>query len=210
MAQIIQFPGQTPKFGFKRVRRRSPGADDPNQLQLFAAPTATILPLHSALQAFEQALRLDELDDPGAEDLYRKAIEEQDCVADAYCNLGILQSKRGETAGAFDSFTRCLKHNPRHFEAHYNLGNLYFDNNDHRLAQVHLQIAAEIDPTFPNLHFNLALVLAVNNEILAAIAAIKTYQSLVPAEEARKAGDLLAHLQQSLALISPPRFGSSH
>jgi len=169
MAQIIKFPAQTPKCGYKRVGRRRAGADDPNQLQLFAQPSATILRLDCACRAFEQALRLDELDDPSAEDLYRKAIEEQDCVADAYCNLGILQSRRGETAKAFDSFANCLKHNPRHFEAHYNLGNLYFDNGDHRLAQIHFQIAAEIDPTFPNLHFNLALALAVNNELQAAI-----------------------------------------
>ena len=202
MAQIIKFPAQASKFGYKRVKRRAASAEDPNQLPLFAQPTATILRLDAVFGPFEQALRLDELDDQRAEDFYRQAIAEQDCVADAYCNLGILQSKRGQTAKAFDSFTKSLKHEPRHFEAHYNLGNLYLDNGDHRLAQVHFQIAAEIDPAFPNLHFNLALALAVNNELTAAIAALKTYQSLVSVEEARKANDLLANLQQSLAIAS--------
>ena len=125
-------------------------------------------------------------------------------MADAYCNLAMLQSKRGETAKAFDSFTHCLKHNPRHFEAHYNLANLHFDIDGHHLAQTHFQLAAQIDPKFPNLHFNLALALSVNNEIHAAIAVIKTYQSLVPPEEAGKANDLLANLRQTLMNPATP------
>jgi Flp pilus assembly protein TadD len=199
MAQIIKFPAQASKFGYKRVKKRGSCAEHPGQLQLFARPTATILPFNPGVGAFEQALRLDERSDARAEDLYRQAIDEQDCPADAYCNLGIIQSKHGHVAQAFDSFTTALKENPRHFEAHYNLGNMYFDVGDHRLAQVHYQIAAEIDATFPNLYFNLALVLAINNELAAAVRAVTNYQSLVPANEARKADELLVNLRKSLA-----------
>ena len=208
MAQIIKFPAPTSKFGYKRVKRRAKAAENPNQLHLFSQPTAKILNFAPELRLFEQALLLDEREDGKAEELYLQAINEEDCVADAYCNLGIIQSKQGNTTKAFDSFTTSLKHNPRHFEAHYNLGNMYFDLNDHRLAQLHYQIANEIDPSFPNAYFNLALVLAINNDLAAAVTALTTYQCLVSIEKARHADELLENLRKSL-LASKPRSGSA-
>src|SRR6266566_4951656 len=145
---------------------------------------AQILDFGPELSRFEQALMLDERGDPKAAELYAKAIAEQDCVADAYCNLGIIESQKGNTTKAFDCFTTSLKYDPRHSEAHYNLGNLYFDLNDFRLAQIHYEMAAEVDPGFPNVYFNLALVQAINNEPNAAVTARMRYQELVTEDEA--------------------------
>ena len=200
MAQIIRFPAQASKFGYKRVKKRAKCAEDPNQLLLFPLPRAKVLHFAPGLSSFEQALWLDERDEVQAAALYLQAIEEQDCVADAYCNLGIIQSKQGNTAKAFNSFMTSLKHDPRHFEAHYNLGNLYFEVNDCRLAQIHYQIAAEIDPSFANLYFNLALVQAISNDLSAAVSALTTYQGLVSIEEGRNADELLERLKRSLAV----------
>ncbi len=198
MAQILKFPVHASKFGYKRVRKRR-NAEHPGQLTLFAEATAQILEFSSALTPFERALMVDEQDDAQAAELYRKAIEQEDCVADSHCNLGIIESKRGNTAKAFDCFTNCLRHNPRHSEAHYNLGNLYFDGNDLRLAQLHYELAAEIDPAFPNVYFNLALVRALNHELTAAVGALTRYQELVPEDEGRQVHDLLQNLKKSLA-----------
>ena len=198
MGQIIKFPVQAAKLGYRRVRKRTK-AENPDQLVLFPQPTAQILEFLPDLSRFEQALMFDERGDLKAAQLYRRAIEEQDCVADAYCNLGIIESKQGNTTKAFDCFTTTLKFDPRHSEAHYNLGNLYFDLNDYRLAQIHYEIAGTVDPTFPNLYFNLALVQAINNELAAAIGALTTYQQLVPKEEGRNADELLENLKKSLA-----------
>ncbi len=198
MGQIIKFP-QASKFGYKPVRRHAKPVENPNQLHLFPQPTAKILQLAPELTRFEQALMLDERGDPKAADLYLKAIQEQDCVADAFCNLGIIESKQGNISKAFDCFTSSLKHNPRHFEAHFNLGNMYFDVDDFRLAQVHYELAAELDSSFPNVHFNLALVQAINNQLGAAIRTLTTYRRLVPEAEARKADELLANLKKCLA-----------
>lgn len=204
MAQIIKFPVQpaASKFGYTRAKRRaraSRAAESPDQLQLFAAPAAKIITLSGALGVFEQALLLDERGEAQAEQLYRRAIEEEDCIADAYCNLGIIQSRQGDPVKAFDSFTTSLKHNPRHFESHYNLGNVYFDLKDYRLAQIHYQMAVGINPTFPNVYFNLALVLAISHDLAAAVQALSTYQSLVPETEGRHASELLDNLKRSLA-----------
>src|SRR5438094_5639363 len=184
MAQILKFPVQASKLGYKRVRKRAQPAESQNQLHLFPGPTAQILDFAPDLSRFEQALLFDERGDAKAAELYAKAIAENDCVADAYCNLGIIESQKGNTAKAFDCFTTSLKYNPRHSEAHYNLGNLYCDVNDFRLAQIHYEMAKEVDPSFANVYFNLALVQAINNDLGAAISALTRYQELVSKDEA--------------------------
>jgi tetratricopeptide (TPR) repeat protein len=199
MGNVLKFPLQASRLGYRRVSKRARHEDDPSQLQLFSRPSAQILPLTAALGSFEHALLLDEGRDPRAVELYHKAIDEGDCVADAYCNLGIIETNQGRTPKAFGYFTRSLEYNPRHFEAHYNLGNLYFDENELRLARFHYEMAAEIAPSFPSLYFNLALVLSLNNELAAAIAALIKYRELVTAEEGKEAVELLENLTRALA-----------
>jgi tetratricopeptide (TPR) repeat protein len=207
MGQILKFPLQASKFGFKRARKCAKRGENPNQLDLFTQPAGQILSLIPESSRFEQALTLDERGDPRAAELYLRAIDEQDCVADAYCNLGVIESKLGNTSKAFDCFTTSLKQNPRHFEAHYNLGNMYFDVSDFHLAQVHYEMAVQIDPSFPNAYFNLALAQAINQELRAAVTALTTYQALVSEPEGRIADELLATLKKSLAAAKKTRLG---
>jgi tetratricopeptide (TPR) repeat protein len=208
MGQILKFPVQAAKFGYKRVRKRA-RAEDPNQLHLFAPTTAQILNLTPETGWFEQALMLDERGDPTAAEFYAKAIAEQDCVADACCNLGIIESRNGHTAKAVDCFTASLKHNPRHVEAHYNLGNLYFDANDLRLARIHYEIATELDPCFANVYFNLALVQAMHRDLAAAVDTLTRYQELVPDCERRNADELLHNLKRSLEAANGFQFDNT-
>jgi tetratricopeptide (TPR) repeat protein len=199
MGNLIPFPAkQASKFGFERVKKRK--KENPDQLHLFSARMAEVLRFPTNISPFEEALLLDEHCDSRAEVSYRRAIAEGDLVADAYCNLGIIESKAGRTTKAFDCFTKSLEHDPRHFEAHYNLANLYFEGNNLRLAKMHYTLAAEIDPAFPNLYFNLGLVLALREETKAAIDALEKYQLLAPPEERRKADDLITELKRSLAI----------
>lgn len=207
MGEILKFPGEATRLGYKRVRRKC-RAGDPNQLDLFLPAPTRFASASPAAGAFELAFLSDERGEPEAAELYARAIENRDCVPDAFCNLGILESKKGNTARAFDCFTTCLKHDPRHSEAHYNLANLYFEVNDFRLAQVHYEMAAEVDPTFANVYFNLALVQSINEELPAAIAALTKYQQLATANEARQADELLRALRQSLAAKKDSRLGS--
>jgi tetratricopeptide (TPR) repeat protein len=209
MAQIIKFPGPATKLGFRRVKKIAPPVTDATQLDLFPPARAQVLSFGPDLKPFAQALLLDERGDPRAAELYEKAIAEQDCVADAYCNLGIIESQKGNTTKAFDCFTTSLQHDPRHSEAHYNLGNLYFEVDDFRLAQVHYDMAAEIDPCFANVHFNLALIQALNNDLVAAINALTHYQEMVSPDEARHADELLENLRKTLAASHSSRLGAT-
>jgi len=197
MAKVIQFPNSTPeKFGFKPVRKKSKTSSKGKlgQLDLFTGGKVVSL---NKLSRFEEAMLLDDRGDLKAREVYQKAIDEGDSIADAYCNLGILESQAGNYTKAIDCFTKCLKENPRHFEAHYNLANLYAEVGNLSLAKVHYQISIEIEPHFPNSHFNLGLTLAINKEIEEAVKSLTTYCSLVSSQERIQAKELIQSLSQS-------------
>lgn len=203
MVKILRFPDQvSAKYDFKRAKRsrgrKKVDLEDYGQLNLFNGGETQIFRLPSNLSPFEEALMFDEQGDERAKDTYLKAISEGDCIADAYCNLGILESRNGNTTQAFDCFTRSLKEDSRHFESHFNLGNLYFDSGDFKLSRLHYEIASQIYPTYANVYFNLGLVLALSEEYKLSIEALNNYKSLVSEKESKKADELLETLEKSL------------
>jgi tetratricopeptide (TPR) repeat protein len=194
MAKVVKFPGPAPeKFGLQKVRKRKDAPEaKAGQLSLFGGRLIKL----NQLSTFEEALMLDEAGDLAqAKSLYQKAIEEEDFTADAWCNLGIIESQSDNHARAIDAFTKCLSHEPRHYEAHYNLANLYAEVGNYALAKVHYAIASEIEPAFPNSYFNLGLTLAMNKEYEEAIRVLKKYCSLTPPDDHRQAMELLSQLQ---------------
>ena len=199
VGKILEFiPKQPDKFGFEKVKKRKKAPTNTRgQLNLFS-PVGQVLKLPTDIGPFEEALMLDERNDLRAEEFYRQAISEGDSTGDAYCNLGIIVSKAGLTAKAFDCFTKSLENNPRHFESHYNLGNLYFEGGDLRLARMHYKLAAEIEPNHASVYFNLGLVDAMSSDFSSALNALRTYKRLASAEEGSKADDLLENLQRSM------------
>jgi tetratricopeptide (TPR) repeat protein len=168
------------------------------QLNLFPERTGQLIQLPLRLSPFEEGLLQHERGDSRTPDTYRRAIREGDYVADAYCNLGIWEFDGGRPIGAFDCFTLSLRHDPRHFESHFNLANLYLENGDIRLARLHYELAAEIEPSFPNVHFNLGLVHAMGGDLELAVAALNKYRELAPEGEASKADELLASIEKAL------------
>jgi tetratricopeptide (TPR) repeat protein len=205
VGKILEFiPKQPAKFGFERVKKRKkPSAEQRGQLNLFGTTgTAQVLRLPTDISPFEEALLLDERNDLRAEEAYMRAIEEGVDIADAYCNLGIMKSKQGLTPQAFDCFTKSLECDPRHAESHFNLGNLYFEEGDVRLARMHYELAAKVEPEFPNVYFNLGLVDAIGNDFASALAALKKFKTLASREEGNKADDLMENLQRSLSAQS--------
>ncbi|HEY9488041.1 MAG TPA: tetratricopeptide repeat protein [Chryseosolibacter sp.] len=199
MAKIIQFPlNPAPeKFGLQRARKKKgKEGDKAGQLNLFTGGKVVKL---NQLTVFEEALLLDEQGDAKkARQYYQKAVEATDCAADAYCNLGILESQDENYPKAIDYFTLCLKLNPRHYEAHYNLANLYAEVGNHALAKVHYAIAIELEPGFPNSYFNLGLTHAVVKEYKEAVQYLRKYRDLAPAEEHNQTDDLIRKLSATL------------
>ncbi|HET6890022.1 MAG TPA: tetratricopeptide repeat protein [Pyrinomonadaceae bacterium] len=189
---------------FRRVRElRAQGqsirqieAELQGQLNLFRREAA---PVSRLLTPFEEALVLHEAGDPKAAGCYAEAITEGDNVAEAYCNLGVINLEHGNVAKALDNFTLSLKSDPRHVEAHYNLGNLYYDVGELPLARLHYEAATQIAPDFSLVYFNLALVYHKLNDSAAASAALERYIQLEPGDEEIEA------LRQLLRAMKEPR-----
>jgi tetratricopeptide (TPR) repeat protein len=175
---------------FRRVREmRTQGltikqieAELQGQMSLFR-PDATQVQIARLLTPFEEALVLHEQGDITAGDFYQQAITEGDNIAEAYCNLGIIELDHGNTIGALENFTQSLKNDPRHVEAHYNLANLYYDAGDFPLARLHYEAAIQIEPNFALVYYNLALVYHRLNNVDGAQQALKKYKDLEPGDE---------------------------
>ena len=99
---------------FRRVRElraqghsiRQVEAELQGQLNLFRVEPQRLARL---LTPFEEALLLHEQGDSSAAKHYQEAITEGDNVAEAYCNLGIINLERGQLAQALDNFTLSLR-----------------------------------------------------------------------------------------------------
>jgi tetratricopeptide (TPR) repeat protein len=175
---------------FRRVRdMRSQGltikqieAELQGQMRLFRAEPGQVQ-VSRLLTPFEEALVLHGQGDVTAAEFYQEAIAEGDNVAEAYCNLGIIELDTGDTIGALENFTQSLKNDPRHVEAHYNLANLYYDAGDFPLARLHYEAAIQIEPNFSLVYYNLALVYHRLNKVEAARQSLNKYKDLEPGDE---------------------------
>src|SRR4030095_5345356 len=200
MANIIEFPIQKPgQSGLKKVRKgKEVEFTRTNQMDLFSqkSPETNIFIMPSSLSPFEEALMLDEKGDPDAIEAYKKAVELNDLPADSYCNLGILEYESGNTVKAIDSFTKSLKNDPRHFESHYNLANLYSELGNLPLAKTHYEFARELKPDFPDTCFNLGLVYAMIRDFESAIKILSEYKEMVSAEDSSNAEKLIESIRK--------------
>lgn len=199
MSKIVKFPvHQPPKLGPKKARRRrKPNLEDYGQLNLFEQAFKEVkiinLPQHSDF--FEEALRLDEMDDPEAEKYYLLAVENNQSKADAFCNLGILKSQQNDLSKSIDYLTKCLEINPRHFEAHYNLANVYSDMGNLFLSKTHYEVSIQIDSEFSDSYYNLGLVLISLKKFDEAIKIIDKYIQLTPEADHKSATELIRALK---------------
>ncbi|MDQ3021179.1 MAG: tetratricopeptide repeat protein [Bacteroidota bacterium] len=199
MANILELTLPKPQSGLKRVGKKPKIVlKHTSQLDLFLEkPHGTnIYIMPSSLSPFEEALMLDERGDSKAKEAYRNAVNLNDCEADAYCNLGILEYESGNTVKAIDSFTKSLKSEPRHFESHYNLANLYSELGNLPLAKVHYEFANELKPDFPDIHFNLGLVYAMTRNFKSALKILSEYKEMVPPEEGAVAEKLIESIRK--------------
>ena len=199
MANIIQFPSQKGQSGLKRVKKKTNvELKRTEQIDLFTedGPQANIYIMPTDMSPFERALILDEKGDEGAKDAYRKALESEDCEADSYCNLGILEYEEGSTVRAIDCFTRSLKADPRHFESHYNLANLYSELGNLPLAKMHYEFARELQPEFADVCFNLGIVYAMIRDYESSVKVLSEYKDMVPKEDAENAERLIESIRK--------------
>jgi tetratricopeptide (TPR) repeat protein len=213
-SNVIRFPVEAvSRFGFKRshVSTDEPSSrmEAEGQMNLFrpgdeASQTPTrmgaVVPIPLQIGVFESAVLLDDNNDPRAEDAYRRAITEGDFIPDAWCNLGVLKSIKRDLDAAFECFAQSLAADPRHAESHYNIGNLYFEFGDLKLARMHYEKAIEVDGELASAYFNLGLVTALSEDYQTAYDSLAHYKSMAPPEEIGVADDLMRYLRSAINL----------
>jgi tetratricopeptide (TPR) repeat protein len=213
-SNVIRFPVEAvSRFGFKRSHvsqdEKSSRMEAEGQMNLFpSGDDATnavtrlgaVVPIPLQIGAFESAVLLDDNNDPRAEDAYRRAISEGDFVPDAWCNLGVLKSIKRDLDAAFECFAQSLASDPRHAESHYNIGNLYFEFGDLKLARMHYEKAIEVDGDLASAYFNLGLVTALAEDYQTAYDSLAHYKSIAPPEEIGVADDLMRYLRSAINL----------
>lgn len=167
------------------------------QLGLFPE-RGRVVSLPSRRGSFFEGLLLFDRGDSAAREAFLKAAQEDDHAADAWCNLGIIAHESGAPGEAMDCFTRALACNPRHFESHFNLGNLYAEMGSNRPAEMHYAAAREIEPDFPDTYFNLALVFAAEENWPRTAEFLEKYASFEEAEKKDLAFEILGQIQAVL------------
>lgn len=166
-----------------RKARKSSKKRSEKQLSLFTE-AGNIYKIAESLSWFEYALMLDEKKDARAVEAYLKAIEDDDCPADAYCNLGIIENTNKNNSKALRNFLNALKYDPSHFESHINLANLYFEEKDFNCALLHYEIAHNLNPDFYHLHYNIGLCNLMIKNYAEALEHLKKYKLINKNEKA--------------------------
>jgi tetratricopeptide (TPR) repeat protein len=135
-----------------------------------------------AYEAYLEGCKLDEDESSydAAEAAYRRAIQLDPTLANAFTNLGNLMFKRDRLAEAERLYASALKLDPEQPEAHYNHGFLAFERGDIPAAVSSFERALLSDPAFADAHFNLAMALQELGKTDAARPHWETYLQLDP------------------------------
>jgi tetratricopeptide (TPR) repeat protein len=113
----------------------------------------------AAVYWFTRALTLEDEDMSGAIGAYRRALELNPDLADAYLNLGRLVHEMGDTEEAIGLYEEAVHRIPDDPLAHYNLATALEDTGNVRAAMHHYHSAVDIDPEFADAHYNLGRLL---------------------------------------------------
>lgn len=106
-------------------------------------------------------------------------------------NEAALALTLGKTEKAVSLFKAALKEKEDFFEAHFELGKIYFDIlEDYTEALVHFERGVAMEPNFPEINVYLANTYAETGEYLKAIDAFKKVLLLKPEESGLIYGDI--------------------
>jgi len=81
-------------------------------------------------------------------------------VSEAYVNLGIALSFKGDADGAMKCWARAIQIDPANAEAHYNLGNSFLSRGRYKEAVEEYNKAIELKPDYVKAYGNIAISLA--------------------------------------------------
>ncbi len=109
-----------------------------------------------ARQEFQRALEIQDADPAAACAAYRRAVELDPELTEAYVNLGRLAHQAGEVEEAARMYALALERSPDDPIIHFNLALALEDSDGAGPAAHHYECALRLDPDFADAHYNLA------------------------------------------------------
>jgi tetratricopeptide (TPR) repeat protein len=141
-----------------------------------AVPAAE--PEAAAREAFERGLALEDRDPRAAADAYRRALELDPELTDAYVNLGRLRHEAGDAREASRLYHLALERSPSDPVLHFNLALALEDTRGAEAAILHYEQALALDPDFADAHYNLAGLYEVAGRGADALRHYRDYKRL--------------------------------
>jgi tetratricopeptide (TPR) repeat protein len=126
---------------------------------------------YAALQDFAPALKA-----------FNQALALNPDLTDVYNNMGMVYAEQGAKEKAFEAFSRAVR-NPNYTtpeKALYNMGNLYLDDSNLELAEMHFRRAVEKQPKFALGYRGLANVYLRMNQVDLAVSQFQKAVELAP------------------------------
>jgi tetratricopeptide (TPR) repeat protein len=111
---------------------------------------------------------------------YRKAIELDPKLTEAYNNLGTILADKGQVDEAIACFRKAIELEPKLTAAHNNLGRMLADKGQVEEAIASYHKAIELEPKFATAHYNLGTMLADMGQVDEAIASYRKAIQLDP------------------------------
>ena len=130
---------------------------------------------------YERACDLEETAKAEARDAYRRALELDPGLVDAWVNLGRLLHEDGEARAAAEHYRRAIELAPGNVIALFNLGVALEDLRMPEEAILAYRTALAADPDCADAHFNLAQLYERRRDAAAALRHLRTYRKLVQA-----------------------------
>ena len=120
--------------------------------------------------------QIGELDE--AEDELKKVVAKAPEVAEAWGNLGAIQTRRGKIDAALQTYGRALKRFPKAVAFQIGIGNAHYRVKDWAAAEAAFKAALEIGPDQPAAHAGLINSLLRQGDNAGAVAAAETASRL--------------------------------
>jgi tetratricopeptide (TPR) repeat protein len=135
-------------------------------------------------------------------------------AADFFTRGVCLEESPATQEEAIASYKKCVELDPTHAAAYINLGTLFYNRQDHTLAERYYRKAIEVDPRYALAYFDLGNVLDETGRLIDGIRAYQNAISLAPTyadahynlalalEKARQPRQALRHWQAYAKLDS--------